>query len=181
MDSIELEQCLTQNPFTKKYFKEVVSCDRLPRKYIEIDKTFEKIMFISNTKPRTHKGEHWVVFVVSKRQIEYFDSLGKPYKTNKYFNQFINTNKRHRKIVFFKKKLQSDISNCCGEYSALYILARSKNVSFKKFFKFFNKELLENDILALKTFKKNFKCRNLRIKPNIMQNCKSPYDCRKSK
>lgn len=185
MNNFELEKCLRQNPYTRKIFIGVFPSNRIPKKPINIRTDNDKIGFIANVSDDTHPGSHWISFVITKTTIEYFDSGGKSYTKNKYFKTFVKINSIKKKIIFNKLKIQSEFSDSCGQYSALFLLARAKNIDPLLFFNFFKtKDLIENDFLAYSMFKRYFKCKTENYDNQVSipyvkyrQSCKSKYEC----
>lgn len=159
MNTFQLEQCLTQNPYTTKFFQKVVPCDKLPKKYIKIEDPTDQKMYISNTDISGKKGTHWCCFVISSKFVHYFNSLGTSYHSNKWFKQFIKTNRKKRQIIFHKRKIQSNYSDTCGEFCGLYLLCCSRRTPLSKFYKIFSNDLIKNDYLAINLFNKYFECK----------------------
>lgn len=152
MNSIEIEKCLRKNKFTRKYFLGVFPCNLLPKEKIHK----KPCILIVNTDPNNKEGRHWTSIWLTKRNTDFFDSSGKSFKQNKFFNQFILKNCNHTIVTYNGSQIQQNYSNVCGKYCCLFSLYRSKNYTYKKFLKLFNDSLYENDVKAAKLFEKYF-------------------------
>lgn len=177
MNTLEIYSCLNKNKFTKPSFKGVLAANQLPQRYIRTNG--KTICFVVNLHEEHQPGIHWISFVITDKILEYFDSLGKTFRRNRFFKNFVKINKSKRTFVDHKKKIQSDYSDCCGEMCCLYILFRSKQKQPKDFFKVFSeKDYLKNDSIAEKFFRCSFSCsvcvknyKNIRIQkclPNFV-------------
>lgn len=142
MNNLEINYLLRHNKYTNRYFLNVYSADKLPKR---INKCSTKII-IANFSPSTSPGTHWVAFLFKPKIVEFFDPAGDiSLRQNKLFQDFIARNRR-RKMIYNTNALQSLHSDTCGEWCCIYTLYRSKNKSFKNFLKSFNfKDKLEGD------------------------------------
>ena len=68
MNTIQIEQILENDKYSKKYFKSVLSIDQLPISKSKIKNS----AFVINTDRRTGKGEHWISVFYEKIQIVNF-------------------------------------------------------------------------------------------------------------
>ena len=86
MNTFQLAQVLTKDPFTKGSFADVYACDQLSS--IEINK-FPK-SFVVNTDPIEFPGTHWLaIYFIEQMKGEFFYSYGKhPIHYNKHFLDF---------------------------------------------------------------------------------------------
>lgn len=184
MDALDLANCLKKNKATKNNFVGVFPANKLPLVPIKVN--VSKKCLIANTANDDHEGKHWVAFVITKNNVEYFDTLGgQSIDSNKHFKKFVKVNLKNRKLIYNKIKIQSSHTTLCGEYAGLFILFRCKNKSFDTFLKTFsNKKLMSNDYLALKLFDKNFiNCRTIipckhRVKKSKCKElCKRSHEC----
>ena len=109
MNSFQLAQVLTKDPFTKGSFAGVYACDQLSS--IEINKYPKS--FVVNTDPMELPGTHWIaIYFNEQRKGEFFDSYGEhPIHDNKYFLNRNAVEWEHNKI-----QLQSAFSTVCGQY-----------------------------------------------------------------
>lgn len=169
MNTLELETCLKQNRFTKKFFKGVFAADQLP---ISPLNSSRKSILVANTAISSHPGLHWTCFVLTPRKVEFFDSGGASYNSNKYFKKFIKINSRNKFVYYNKLAIQSKHSNICGQYCALYALYRAKCKSTSFFnSKFNNASKIRNDMLSISMFNKNFKMPRVNLKKCKKNRC----------
>ena len=102
--------------FTRNGFLGVYSSDLIPLNHIPIKRP---VMFVANTAPSNHPGQHWVAFFYPKiGKPEFFDSFGRSHSNLRFTFQKFNYN---------KKGLQGFDSDVCGYYVLLYLLQRSYN------------------------------------------------------
>ena len=99
MNTFQLAQVLTKDPFTKGSFAGVYACDQLSS--IEIKKHAKS--FVVNTDPMELPGTHWIAISFNEQmKREFFDSYGRhPIHYNKYSSNFMNRNAvewEHNKI-----------------------------------------------------------------------------------
>ena len=74
MNTFQLAQVLTKDPFTKGSFAGVYACDQLSS--IEINKYPKS--FVVNTDPIELSGTHWIaIYFNEQMKGEFFDSYGK--------------------------------------------------------------------------------------------------------
>ena len=90
MNTFQLAQVLTKDPFTKGSFSGVYACDELTS--IEINKYPKS--FVVNTDPMELPGTHWIaIYFNEQMKGEFIDSYGKhPIHYNKHFLDFMNIN-----------------------------------------------------------------------------------------
>ena len=90
MDTFQLDQVRTKDPFTKGSFAGVYACDQLSS--IEINKYLRS--FVVNTDPMELPGAHWLaIYFEEQMKGEFFDSYGKhPILYKKHFLDFMNRN-----------------------------------------------------------------------------------------
>ena len=83
MNTFQLAQVLTKDPFTKGSFVGVYACDQLSS--IEINEYPKS--FVVNTNPMELPGTQWIVIYFNEQMKgEFFDSYGKHLiHSNKYF------------------------------------------------------------------------------------------------
>ena len=127
MNTFQLDQVLTKNPFTKKSFAGVYACDQLSS--IEISKYPKS--FVINTDPMELPGTHWIAICFNEQMKgEFFYSYGRhPIHCNKHFLDVMNRNTvewEHNKI-----QLQSALSTVWGQYCIylLYHWCRKRSMS----------------------------------------------------
>ena len=74
MDTFQLAQFLTKDPFTKRSFSGVYACEELTS--FEINEYPKS--FVVNTNPMELPGTHWIVTYFNEQMKgEFFDSYGK--------------------------------------------------------------------------------------------------------
>ena len=74
MNTFQIAQVLTKDPFTKGSFSGVHACDELAS--IEINKYPKS--FVVNTDPVELPGTHWIaIYFNEQMKVEFFDSYGK--------------------------------------------------------------------------------------------------------
>ena len=145
MYSGEIERCLRHYSITRRIFRGVFSRDKLP-KYRALPG-----IYVVNTKPSSHPGEHWVVFYVHKEHtVDYFDSFGNHplYSHFLSFLQLVGGD-----IQCNKSRLQSLCSQVCGIDCILYAYACASGKDMKDFcHQFSPNRFQENDTRAVQLF-----------------------------
>ena len=136
MYSSQLTECLLKDKYTKEKFIGVLARDELPE-HLKFP-----CCFILNTKPRNHRGEHWLAFYYdTEGKCDFFDSYGQsPSRYN--LTDFINKSSRSR--WFWNRKRIQGRSKFCGYYCLLFLLFRSRNKQ-NNFFNFFSNIYSKND------------------------------------
>ena len=97
-------------------------------------------MYVVNTKPRRHPGEHWIVLDWSRRLPYFFDSFG---HSPKYYG--------FPPMQHWKKHLQDPNSDTCGLYCIYYVMHRAKHYSPERMFELFPRK---NDARLLMWYNK---------------------------
>ena len=123
MNTFQLAQVLTKDPFTNGSVSGVYACDELTS--IEINEYPKS--FVVNTDPMELPGTHWIaIYFNEQMKGEFFDSYGNhPIHYNKHFLDFMNRNGvewEHNKI-----QLQSAFSTVCGQYCMCKLQGRGRN------------------------------------------------------
>lgn len=148
MNTIQLTKDMIRNKRTKKYFRGVFPCDKLPKRFKR------PALIIANTDASTESGRHWVAFYIPiKGPSEYFDSVGRK-PVNEEFIKFLK--RCGKSYVYNLKRLQGVFSNVCGNYCSMYLLYRAKNQSRSKFINLFTENYANNDEKIIKLYKRNF-------------------------
>lgn len=162
MDTLELTCALLCNNYTKKTFNGVYPVDMLP--------THLKppIFLIWNMDPSHLPGSHWLALHIPvEGPIEYFDSLN--LKTSKSIMQY--TTQFNKNIIRNNNRVQGLLSDVCGQYCALFILYRTKGISFRRFINVFNKQHYGmNDELVQKIYTRFFSCIDSTIRSKKKKN-----------
>lgn len=147
MNSIQLNQILSNNISTKSSFLGVFARDELP-----IIETYPA-SFILNTANRSHPGQHWIAFYFDEKQIcNFFDSYGHNpdfFRLKKYIKNYSDL------LLYNKKVIQGWKSENCGFYCILFLILRSSGYSLEKICDLFHEFPNKNDEMIDK-FKNKF-------------------------
>lgn len=151
MNSLEINNVMKNNKFTKTKFKGVFACDKLPKSKIKK----KPACFIINTDPSSLPGTHWVALYFPKSgKTNYFDSFGAKPNIKPIIN-FINNNSRS--YVYNTNQLQNVFSTVCGNYCCEYLLHRCQNKLNSTFYSKYNiNDTVKNDDATLKNFRTHF-------------------------
>ena len=117
MDTLQVRRYFENNKLSRNIFKGV-----LPVDFLDNEPIYKQAAYIVNTGKSDTIGEHWFALLIPKYgPIEYFDSYGmKPFNREVY--EFV---KRHRrKLIFNRKRIQSNKSYNCGKFSVFYLYFR---------------------------------------------------------
>ena len=108
----------------------------------------KRVAYIINLSPSWHSGSHWVALWINGKKLEYFCSFGlrPPVGLHKVLTSRDARYKRN------KRQIQSLTTDLCGEYCMVYILSKSKRVTFRKFLNFFTKNTKVNDKILSKVW-----------------------------
>lgn len=131
--------CL-QDPRISKLFLGVFASDNLP-----VDIPLPSCL-IGNTKPSTHKGEHWIAIHIDEHgHATYFCSFGR--HPNKTYGDWLRANTTQYQST--TKKIQSDKNTTCGQYCACFLYFCCRAVyptNFLSLFSDSNRD--ENDLIV---------------------------------
>ena len=112
--------------------------DGLPKKIDALP-----IAFVCNTDDGDEPGEHWIaLYLSSDGRGEYFCSYGLPPR-HATFRTFLN--KHCSEWTHNSKRLQSPLSNVCGQYCVTYIMLRCNGSPMGTFVNAFHTDLVAND------------------------------------
>ena len=116
MNTKQLWNALTHNPITIFFFDGIFSSDTLA--FVK-----EPELIIGNTDPSNKAGEHWVLFLVRGKSVDFYDTLGKD--INYYGSLFLDfiKNFAHDYKQCLRRTQPID-SNLCGHYCLYYALAK---------------------------------------------------------
>ena len=95
---------------------------------------------VINTDQSSGPGTHWVAMRFTENECEYFDSFGLP----PLHSEMVSAAQK-RKLIWNGRCLQHPSSRTCGEFCVSFVKMRSRNVSFVKFVRIFNKDTKTND------------------------------------
>ena len=139
MNSLQIKEILLNDKFSKKYFKKVIAIDQLPQSKNKIKNS----AFVINTDEHYKEGQHWIaIFYTKNRKCEFFDSFG---MGPKFYGLDNFLRKTSYSCYTNKSAIQSIISEYCGIYCVLFILFRSRDISFEKFLNYFDVNSFKND------------------------------------
>ena len=160
MNTFQLAQVPTKDPFTKGSFSDVYACDELTS--MEINKYPKS--FVVNTDPMELPCTHWIAIYFNEQMKEFFDSYGKhPIHYNKHFSDFMNRNAvewEHNKI-----QLQSAFSSVCGQYCIYFLYHRCRKRSMSSIANSFVNDKLRNDQLVYDFVRRKYR----QIHPSLKQ------------
>lgn len=133
MNNIEISRFLKHHPLTKKIFRGVFPCDKLPSNKLS---PLTSHGLVINTASSKQKGEHWVsVFIAPGGKCEYFDSFGFPPK-NFEIDLFLKRHSSH--FTWNSRPIQDPLSLTCGLYVIYYLLCKSRGYSLHRTLSHFN-------------------------------------------
>jgi hypothetical protein len=149
---------------------DVVASDEL----LDVNVLGYPVCIISNTKPSSHAGEHWVAFYMYSinSPMEFFCSYGN--SISSYDNNFKKfCNMYSDRIVSRSVQLQSFGSKVCGYYALYFIARRLKNCTRENFYDTFSNNLKNNDKIVFNFFCKQSSLFHFTIcKESHVQCCK---------
>lgn len=161
MNTIELVRALSTNKHTKRFFIGVFASDQL--KYIKKPITKTSIL-VCNEDDSSQGGSHWIAIVIlpaknrsQGNKILYFDSFGRLPKVV-HIKNFIKQNSAS--FDYCKKKLQSEFSIFCGNWSCVFLLSSILGLGIREFEGKFGNNGFENDAKMMKIYNANFSQNN---------------------
>jgi hypothetical protein len=136
----DIFQIISNNPHTKNICKGIFPSNLLPRILVE-----KPSAYITNLDEHYKPGSHWVtIFFPSFGPAEYFDSFGAPPNKSSIL-LFLDRNSPNT-WVWNSERLQSTMSDVCGQYVIYFILCRIKGFSMRNFHALFHgNDYAEND------------------------------------
>lgn len=139
MNSLQIEEILSHDQVTQKYFLGVFPSDQLPKKI-----TRYPACFVCNVDKSTEPGSHWVAFYLpSSEEVEFFDSYG---NEPAFFQGPIDNFVSHfSRVVFNPLTLQSHVTAVCGQFCVFYIYCRCRGKTLKTILSEFVNKNLCND------------------------------------
>ncbi|RLJ22854.1 hypothetical protein DJ031_00105 [bacterium endosymbiont of Escarpia laminata] len=144
MDTFQLMRRLERDAYAKGIVVGVVPKDAL---LTTPTAATYPMAFVCNTDDGGEPGEHWVAVYVDRRGVgEYFDSYGLP-PLHADFRAFLH---RHcgDAWTYNDKRLQSGVSNVCGQYCVAYLLLRCRGMPLTTFQTLFGANRVANDCLV---------------------------------
>ena len=115
MKTAEINKCLFNNPYTRRYFIGTFTADQCPK--VPTPNT----CFVSNTDPHTLPGQHWIAMYVKRDgNVYYFDPYGIP-PINIYHSKFLSkSSDGHGGLN--KKQVQGLYSTTCGGHCINFLI-----------------------------------------------------------
>jgi hypothetical protein len=134
-----IDRTLKTNIFTRKIYQGVFPCDKLSSFKISSFPCGMIVNFDTSSEP----GSHWIsLFFDRYKNVEYFDTYARPIMTNTDIYNFIHREGKNRVKYLTGNSIQSDESSVCGHYSILFLLCRSRNISFSHFANTFSDQVI---------------------------------------
>lgn len=160
MNTIELKKFL-DDCNDRKIEMIVCAIDKLPKRI----KKKKEYGIVINLSVSSESGSHWTgLYIDSKKNAFYMDSLGFKYKSN-FIDKFINKN--CKTYTYNKTQLQQLNSKVCGMYSTCFILHMMSGGTLELFIQKFSKNLYLNDAFIIKNY--NYYLRNRRIRKLLLK------------
>ena len=123
---------------TRSRVRDVVPKDGLPTMIDSFP-----FAFVCNTHDCDKPGQHWIaLYVDADRHGAYFCSYGLP-PLHGAFRVFLN--EHCSEWTHTAKRLQSPLSNVCGQYCIVYLLLRCNSIPMNAFVNTFGSDLVAND------------------------------------
>lgn len=175
--SVDIKNILSRDPRSKHKFLGVYAADTLPLRVPQ-----RPCALVVNMDTSNLPGSHWVaIYVRSDGVGEYFDSYGLA-PLSKHHIKFLDT--ACSSWTVNKVRLQGIYSSVCGQYCCLFVAARSRNTSMKRFTSSFadRKDDASNDAKCILAFRRRFLWRarlGQRTKPWCDMSCSSWCACAK--
>ena len=121
MDTIQLKQILSFDPYTNSIIKDVCAKNELP---VTVN-TAHPVAFVVNLDANHLPGSHWVAMYIDRLRGEYFDSMGQPPipECQRLLNQCVSQ-------VHSLEQLQ-DNTQVCGQFCIAFLLLRCRGHTFE--------------------------------------------------
>lgn len=128
MNTSQLTCVLNCDSFLKHVERGVLAVDQLQKASIQQYPS----AYIVNTDPSSKRGNHWIAFYFdANKNGEFFDSYGNsPRSYSQTFLNFLLQNAD--KYQYNDRKLQSDHSTVCGQFSAYYLMFKARGYSMQE-------------------------------------------------
>ena len=139
---------LLKYPWSRRVFCGVKPLDKIPQRRVR-----RPCSFVVNTDKSDQPGEHWFgIFVPRRGQVEYFDSYGRPPQHREVLT-FLRLN--GNKFKYNMKRIQSNESQNCGQFTLFFIYFRSKGYTMDQYMKLYsNIDYQYNDQIIEKLYNK---------------------------
>lgn len=124
MDNIQIEKILKSNSRTKNCFIGCFASDKIP----STARTVCPYCMVINTDPSSLAGSHWTaIYVKSKKEVEYYDSLGIWPPLSADIENFLN---QFKLIHYNNEPLQSANASTCGKHVIYFVYRKCQNIPF---------------------------------------------------
>lgn len=139
MNTLQLNQILRQDRFTRSNFLGVFPSDQLPTNI-----PIYPACFIANVDSSIEVGSHWVgFFILDPERLEFFDSFG---NAPSYFEGPIsNFQSRFYFVDYNPIVLQSNVTAVCGQYCVYYLTFRCRGRTLEEIISSFVNKNICND------------------------------------
>lgn len=131
MNTHEITDILNQDPKTSKFPCYVVARDE----FESLDVISFPSFYVCNLDESTKPGSHWVaIYFKSKKQCEYFDSYG----LAPFFDSLLSKMLLYSRCITYNRlTIQGLNTAVCGQYCILFILFRSRSLTYNSFLQYF--------------------------------------------
>ena len=153
MNTNDIQQILAHDVFSSDFNVFV-----LPSNHLRQQPAVRPAFYIINASPCSHPGSHWLVVYLPKdkqRRGEWFCSYGvspEEYRLmTEDFEKFYKNNLTDR-CLYTSVQLQSVNSSYCGLYAILFVLFRSRNLSYADLMHCFTDNPVVNDDIVHNVF-----------------------------
>ena len=148
MDTLQIARLLAMDPRTRSIFRGVVPKDGLPT---TIDGALPAV-FVCNTDDDNEPVKHWIALYLDADGLgDYFCSYGLSPR-HAAFRTFMN--EHCSEWTHNSKRLQSPLSNVCGQYCVAFVLLRCNSIPVRTFVNIFGTDLVANDCRVFNWLKK---------------------------
>ena len=138
MDTMQIARLLAMDPRTRSIFRGVVPKDGLPTTIDALPAAF-----VCNTDDGDEPGEHCIALNLdADGQGDYVCSYGLPPR-HAAFRTFMN--EHCSEWTHNTRRLQSPLSNVCGQYCVAYVLLRCNGLRLITFVNIFGTDLVANN------------------------------------
>jgi hypothetical protein len=118
INTIQINEALSKDYYSKKFFKAVLPIDRLPQRVVYPS------AFVINTHNHDEPGEHWLALYYDTNGFcSFFDSYGNP---PKHFGLENFIKKTSQGFKYNETQIQGLTSSTCGYYCIYFILLKSR-------------------------------------------------------
>lgn len=149
MNSLEIYEMVHRDRDCSREFFGVFSRDQLPARLYRLP-----CSFIINTDKQYEPGEHWLAFYYDEnRQATFFDPCGlspSVYGLENYLNR------TSKSWTYNPKRIQSFLSDFCGQICLFFIFCKSKKYSLNYITSLFSDNYESNEKLILNFLNFNF-------------------------